>query len=118
MVIFQIVSDSPAVSVHCKTGNWYSGLCNRWLSLFGVSSFFYFYIFFIMKSKQNLRSFVLSYFLKSFLRVYLALSAVLKCYEIILLSFFNMKNIMRGKYNFFFLIYCDTIVSCDHYRNP
>ncbi|KAK7579906.1 hypothetical protein V9T40_000535 [Parthenolecanium corni] len=30
------LDDSPAVAIHSKTGNWYSGLCNRWLSLFGA----------------------------------------------------------------------------------
>lgn len=28
----------PSVSVHSKNKNWYSHLCNRWLSLAGVSA--------------------------------------------------------------------------------
>lgn len=30
---------APKPRVHSKPKNWYSCLCNRWLSLFGVSNF-------------------------------------------------------------------------------
>lgn len=50
-----LTEDSPNVTVHSKAGNWYSGFCNRWLSLCGVV--LNIAIMFIIDSKYALATF-------------------------------------------------------------